>query len=56
MVILYLSDNVIVVTYLITPMVYLWYLALVVDLVDIYLASKNKILAHSWLPCLSDPQ
>lgn len=54
MVILYLSTNVIATTYLLTPMIYLWYLALVVDLVDIYLASKNKILDSSWLPCLSD--
>lgn len=42
------------VAFLLTLVVYLWYLTFVIDLVDIYLISKNKVLKNSWLPCLEE--
>ena len=52
--ILYLSTNVIAVTYIVTLFIYLWYLTLVVDLVDLYLIKNNMVMNHSWLPCLEE--
>lgn len=51
---LYLSDSVIPVSYLITLFVYVWFLTLVVDLVDIYLLAKNKLLQRTWLSCFQE--
>jgi len=42
---------VITIALLISLIVYLWYLTLVVDLVDIYLRAKNKFIGANWLPC-----
>ena len=53
-VILYLTTNVIVVAFLISVFVYLWFLVLMVDLVDSYLITKNKLRIKAWLGCFED--
>jgi hypothetical protein len=42
------------VAFLVTLAVCVWYLTFVIDLVDIYLISKNKVLKNSWLPCIEE--
>lgn len=51
--ILYLVTHSFAVAFIITFIVYAWYLTFVVDLVDLYLITKNKVLLSSWIPCLN---
>lgn len=51
--ILYLVTEVIAVAFLVSLIIYLWYISLTVDLVDVFLANKNMIRGGSWFPCLS---
>jgi hypothetical protein len=53
MLILYLVTQAFAVAFIITLIVYVWYLSFVVDLVDLYLISKNKVLTASWFPCMN---
>lgn len=54
MLILYTVKSAFAVASLITLVVYLWYLTFVIDLVDIYLISKNLVMKNSWLPCFEE--
>jgi hypothetical protein len=50
----YLSQNVVAVAYLVTLVLFLWYISLALDLADFYLQSKNLKKTRSWLPCLDE--
>ena len=51
---LYYVTDVIAVSFMISLILYLWYVSLTVDLVDVYLMTKNIVRNSSWFPCFSD--
>ena len=46
--------EVIAVAFLVSLTLYLWYISLTVDLVDVFLMTKNMVRSGSWFPCLSE--
>ena len=56
MLILYFATQVIAVAFLVSIIIYIWWVSLAVDLVDVYLMTKNMVRSTSWFPCLKDEE
>jgi hypothetical protein len=51
---LYFVVQALAIAIIVTLFVYMWYISLVVDLVDVYFLTKNKVINVQWLPCFSE--